>query len=257
MADVQVEHGHTRIANELLEALIRAPITPGQFRVMFAILRLTFGWNRKADRIASSQLSELTGLRASSVRRILAQLEDRNLILRTVSGPNRAPTIGVQKDYEMWKLAPQQERLSTTRSRSPRRAALAPLEERKLALSEEHTKERKTVLKKEGLGADAPNSLEPVSSVIGAQKNPDRFLNLLGKRPGSPEAKRVWFEENLPRMVLEVAALGLKTEHQRNAKLGSMVIGWYNWHLKNPNGKGVVESFEERRVRKLKEFASQ
>lgn len=56
------DDGYTRLANELYEELIGANLTKNQAKVAHAVCRKTYGFNKKMDRIADSQLSELTRL---------------------------------------------------------------------------------------------------------------------------------------------------------------------------------------------------
>lgn len=97
----QVEDGFTRIANELLEALCRVRI-PGEARqVLDSIIRLTYGYNKKADRIAMSQMSNLTGLDKRRVSRGVRKLQKMNLVRRT--GSPKAYWYAVNKNYTLWK----------------------------------------------------------------------------------------------------------------------------------------------------------
>ena len=84
---------------------------------------------------------------------------------------------------------------------------------------------------------------------------PERLLNVLAKRPGSLEDKRAWLYDTLPLIVCEVVALGLETQQQRNAKLVSFVIRWWNQECRRPGGgKPAVESFDERAQRQRDEW---
>ncbi|MBW2099124.1 MAG: replication protein [Deltaproteobacteria bacterium] len=60
MASPQCKDGYTRIANEPLEALCRAKLTLYEWRVFMAIIRFTYGYNRKVDQISVRQLSRIT-----------------------------------------------------------------------------------------------------------------------------------------------------------------------------------------------------
>ncbi len=103
MAKPQVENGHTRIANELLEQLAFLHLSPNQWQVVLCILRKTYGYQKKVDYIANSQLVEATGLCKAVISRVLHSLEDMNVITR------RGKHLGVQKNWELWgKLAVQQ-----------------------------------------------------------------------------------------------------------------------------------------------------
>lgn len=57
-----LDDGYARIANELLEAYSGANITKRHFKVLLAILRKTYGWNKPMDRISDSQIAEIAKL---------------------------------------------------------------------------------------------------------------------------------------------------------------------------------------------------
>jgi phage replication O-like protein O len=96
MANPQVEKGHTKIANEILEQLMRIYLSPNQWQVLMCIIRKTYGYQKKVDFITNSQIVEATGMHKSHVSRALHSLEVINLITRN------SKNIGFQKDWEKW-----------------------------------------------------------------------------------------------------------------------------------------------------------
>ena len=56
------DDGYTRIANELLEAVVSNDLTARQIKVVLAVIRKTYGFGKKTDWISGEQLSNLTGL---------------------------------------------------------------------------------------------------------------------------------------------------------------------------------------------------
>lgn len=89
------------IANELVEALARTRV-PGEVgQVLWALIRLTYGWNKKEEKITLNQIIELTGLGKSVVSRSLANLLTMEIITKKEDGKHRI--FGLQKDYEQWK----------------------------------------------------------------------------------------------------------------------------------------------------------
>lgn len=98
MAGPQIEDGYTKIANELLEAIINVNLSNYEFRVFMAIIRKTYGFNKKTDRISLSQLSDITGIKIPHICRALNKLLERNMILKN------GKTKGINKDYHEWKL---------------------------------------------------------------------------------------------------------------------------------------------------------
>ena len=99
MANPQLENGHTRIANEILDALMRTYISPNQWQILVCIVRKTYGYKKKVDYIANSQIQHATGLGKSVVCRALRELRERNIIIRT------GKVSGIQKDWEKWKVS--------------------------------------------------------------------------------------------------------------------------------------------------------
>jgi len=97
MARPQLENGHTRIANEILERLMKLHLPPNQWRVLLCIIRKTYGYQRKVDYIANSQIVSMTGLGKTVVSRALHSLSDMNIINR------KGKFIGFQKDWEKWR----------------------------------------------------------------------------------------------------------------------------------------------------------
>lgn len=57
-----LEDGFTRIANELLEAVMLAGLSQHQLLVFMAVMRKTYGFNKKADWVSNDQLSVMTGI---------------------------------------------------------------------------------------------------------------------------------------------------------------------------------------------------
>jgi phage replication O-like protein O len=102
MANPQKENGHIGIANEVAEALMRFNITAYQSRVLWAILRKTYGWQKKEDRISLTQFEQMAGIKKRHVQRTLGQLKAMNLI--TINKPTPKKVFyGLQKNYEEWK----------------------------------------------------------------------------------------------------------------------------------------------------------
>ena len=96
MANPQLENGHTRIANELLEALARIHLSQYESQIIFFILRKTYGFQKKMDRLTTSQIVEGTGILKSNVTRTVKQLTNRRITIKV------GQLIGIQKDYELW-----------------------------------------------------------------------------------------------------------------------------------------------------------
>lgn len=100
MASPQTENGYTRLADELLESLIRFPFTKRQYKVLLAVIRKTYGYGKREDDLTSTQLADLTGLTAAHCRGTVLELEHLN-VLKARRG-RFGKVIGLVKDYEQW-----------------------------------------------------------------------------------------------------------------------------------------------------------
>ncbi|MFK7696418.1 replication protein [Paenibacillus sp. HJGM_3] len=101
MANVQPEHGYTKIADEILEQMARIKLSPTQYRILFVVWRYTYGFNRKQHELSLSFIQQATELDIRNIRRELKDLEERKIIFQKVSG-GQARVIQFNKDYEQW-----------------------------------------------------------------------------------------------------------------------------------------------------------
>ncbi len=104
MASPQCEHGFTRIANELLDAFLLAGkrLTKREALVWLAILRLTYGFNKKGDFISVRRLEKVTGIRFDHVHETVWKLKERGLI--HLEKRDGRLFLGINKDYSLWFL---------------------------------------------------------------------------------------------------------------------------------------------------------
>lgn len=106
MASPQKENGNIQIATEIWEHLTKIRI-PGEARqVLDWILRKTYGWNKKTDKISLSQFEEGTGLKKNTICKVLVKLQAMNLISITQLGNEIAKEYAFIKDYDKWKPLP-------------------------------------------------------------------------------------------------------------------------------------------------------
>lgn len=101
MASPQKENGYTMIANELLEALARVRINGEARQVFDVILRKTYGFNKKKDRIALSQFCLATGIKKSDVCRAINKLISMEIIIKIDN--ELGEIYCIQKDFDEWK----------------------------------------------------------------------------------------------------------------------------------------------------------
>ncbi|GER94061.1 hypothetical protein A45J_1819 [hot springs metagenome] len=99
MASPQVENGYTRIANELLDAMLATEFTGREFRILLAIIRYSYGWNKKEARLTVKQIHQVTGISDRTIYDIL-----RRLIKKIIITPIATDTYQLQKDYSRWQI---------------------------------------------------------------------------------------------------------------------------------------------------------
>ena len=100
MASPQLERGHTRIADELLEAITRFDFSKRQYKILLAVIRKTYGYQKKADVISSGQLADMTGLHSPHCRAAVKELSELGVL--SIKKIGQYQSIELIKDYEKW-----------------------------------------------------------------------------------------------------------------------------------------------------------
>lgn len=100
-----LDDGYARLSNTLIEAYAGADLTKRHFKVLLAILRKTYGWNKPMDRISDSQISEIAKLPVKRCNEAKLELVRMGLIHQQggMFGPN--------KNISEWRI-PQNEGIS-------------------------------------------------------------------------------------------------------------------------------------------------
>lgn len=85
------DDGYTRLANELYEELIGSNLTKNQAKVAHAYCRKTYGFNKKMDRIADTQIAQLTRLPRQKVNTAKKELISMRVLVEEgdLIGPNK------------------------------------------------------------------------------------------------------------------------------------------------------------------------
>lgn len=98
----QLENGYVRIASELLEALARFNLTGIEWRIVAAIMRKTYGYNKKESRISYSLISEITNINRRSVIRSIKNLINRKVITSVKDDTDYINHYQINKSYVEW-----------------------------------------------------------------------------------------------------------------------------------------------------------
>lgn len=91
-----LDDGYTRIANELLEAVMAADLTARQLKVVLAVIRKTYGFGKKFDRITNTQIAIMTGIHHTHVCKAKNEMIAMNIIV------TNGQAIGVNKVISEW-----------------------------------------------------------------------------------------------------------------------------------------------------------
>ncbi|ENK1783969.1 replication protein [Escherichia coli] len=95
-----LDDGYTRIANELLEAVMLAGLSQHQLLVFMAVMRKTYGFNKKADWVSNDQLSALTGILPHKCSAAKSALVKRGVFTQI------GRTVGINKAVSEWVKLP-------------------------------------------------------------------------------------------------------------------------------------------------------
>lgn len=103
MATPQLENGYTRIANEIMDALIRATGLSGQeLRLSLLVIRKTYGFNKEEDAISLSQMCRNTGLSKTRCSQVINSLQLKRVITVTENINGIGKKYKFNKNYEEW-----------------------------------------------------------------------------------------------------------------------------------------------------------
>jgi phage replication O-like protein O len=102
----QTEDGYTRIANELLDAMIQTGLSKREWPIVMAVIRMTYGYNRKEDALSGWQIAEMTGIARPHVSTSLSDLIERRVLIRSEkhrsSHGRDVHYISINKHYNEW-----------------------------------------------------------------------------------------------------------------------------------------------------------
>lgn len=75
-----LENGYLRLANQIQDAVCKVELSGREFRVLNAIIRLTYGWSKKEDRITNSLIADKTNLTVKHVSEAVLSIANRRII---------------------------------------------------------------------------------------------------------------------------------------------------------------------------------
>jgi phage replication O-like protein O len=77
-----LDDGYLRLSNTLVDAFCMTKLSDRENRVLFAVIRRTYGFSKAVDWISYSQIEEMTGIDSNNVSRVVGLLIKRNIVIK-------------------------------------------------------------------------------------------------------------------------------------------------------------------------------
>lgn len=106
MASPQVENGYTKIASELLDAIMRYKCGGIQKDIIMCVIRYTYGYQRKEHFLGTGFIANAIGRNSRRVAQEIEKLIERNVLIEVRSYTENSPRIlKLNKNYDNWVCA--------------------------------------------------------------------------------------------------------------------------------------------------------
>ncbi|MGI2095491.1 replication protein [Shewanella glacialipiscicola] len=92
-----LDDGYLRLSNTLVDALCRTKLSDRESRVVFAVIRRTYGYGKATDWVCLEQLADMTGITTSNICHAVKSLSARYIIIKD------GRKIGVNPIVSAWK----------------------------------------------------------------------------------------------------------------------------------------------------------
>ena len=101
MLSQKKNNGFLKIPNEIADAFQLLHLSGNQWRLLWVIIRFTYGWNKPTDRISLSLFEKHTKMERRNLKRNLDVMVERNIIHKDGSG--YIAEYGLHENYVNWK----------------------------------------------------------------------------------------------------------------------------------------------------------
>lgn len=81
MKTPQLENGYIRIATEIIDNFQHLYLSANEWKILWTVIRKTYGWGKKEDRISISQFQETTKLSRPNAHRAIKSLVAKSIIV--------------------------------------------------------------------------------------------------------------------------------------------------------------------------------
>lgn len=102
MANPQLEHGHIRIANEIIDEVLRRDFSKRQQSILHFIWRLSYGCNKKTATIPRLKDFELCGVSPQNIKAELEHLE----VCKVIFWDQKSNKFEFNKNHKEWIVTP-------------------------------------------------------------------------------------------------------------------------------------------------------
>lgn len=161
----------TKISNELYEVILKTDFTLRELKIIFTVIRFTYGFNRKEAELSVRFISEATGIKFYHLSDSIKNLISKNVIsVNDSDNHKQGRTLRLNKDYDTWKL-----NSSRKGNSSQKRNGLVP-EKGTVRVPESGTKKEI----KENIKKDI------------VQNEFERFWNLYDKKVSKEKSFKLW-----------------------------------------------------------------
>lgn len=105
MANPQAEKGHVRIAYDLYDKILEYPFKNTEQKIVWAVIRHTYGWSRTKAQATFYKISKMSGLDRSNVRKATLKLQEEKVIFIQTCR-DESFIVGLNKNYDEWQRWP-------------------------------------------------------------------------------------------------------------------------------------------------------
>ncbi len=104
MAEQKLSKGFHKIPNQLVDAFCRLKLSGNEWRIIWVIIRQTYGWRKETELISLSTFAEKTGIPERHVSSVLRSLLKKNVIRKDTG--TYITGYGLQEDFSLWGAPP-------------------------------------------------------------------------------------------------------------------------------------------------------
>ena len=100
------DKNYTKIPHQFIEAMTRQYLRPNESKVLWFLIRKTWGWRKASDFIILKQFSQKLGISKEEASRALSSLRKRRIVEQL-----RNKTYAIQANISLWHDRPKKKRV--------------------------------------------------------------------------------------------------------------------------------------------------